>query len=146
MANKKKKKVSECLNCGCSFEFSESQSTGKYCSNKCQQEFQSNKRVQEWIFGISEGTKSHGYALSGPIRKYLLDSADNKCSQCGWCQVNKKTGKVPLQIDHIDGNSANNRPENLRVLCPNCHSLTETYGALNTGKGNRERLRYFKVA
>lgn len=45
-----------------------------------------------------------------------------------------------MQIDHIDGDYKNCRPENLRILCPNCHSLTPTFGALNKGKGRK--LRY----
>ena len=42
------------------------------------------------------------------------------------------TGNDPKElIDHIDGNALNNSEENLRLLCPNCHSLTSTYR--NTG-------------
>ena len=44
---------------------------------------------------------------------------------------NQYSGKVPLQIHHIDGNCLNNKEENLQLLCPNCHSLTETFGNLN---------------
>lgn len=42
---------------------------------------------------------------------------------------------IPLEIDHIDGNSENNSEENLRLICPNCHSLTATYKGANRGKG-----------
>ncbi|MFW5895280.1 MAG: HNH endonuclease [archaeon] len=50
-----------------------------------------------------------------------------------------------LEIEHIDGNAKNNREENLDLICPNCHSLTSTYKALNSGKGNRDRLKYNKL-
>lgn len=40
--------------------------------------------------------------------------------------------KLVLQLDHIDGNSDNNTPSNLQLLCPNCHSQTETFGATQT--------------
>ena len=35
---------------------------------------------------------------------------------------------IPLDIDHINGDSSDNRLENLRILCKNCHALTDTYG------------------
>lgn len=47
-------------------------------------------------------------------------------------EVNPVTKLVPLQIHHIDGDCLNNNEDNLELLCPNCHSLTETYGNLNT--------------
>jgi hypothetical protein len=39
-----------------------------------------------------------------------------------------------LQLDHFDGNQADHRPNNLRFLCPNCHSLTPTYAGKNVGR------------
>jgi HNH endonuclease len=54
---------------------------------------------------------------------------------CGWAERNPVTEKIPLHIDHIDGDWRNNRPDNLRLLCPNHHALTSSYGALNRGKG-----------
>ncbi|MFA5052706.1 MAG: HNH endonuclease signature motif containing protein [Parcubacteria group bacterium] len=48
------------------------------------------------------------------------------CEECGW---NKRTkeGYLPLELDHINGDHRDNRIENLRVLCPNCHSLKPTH-------------------
>lgn len=52
-----------------------------------------------------------------------------KCSCCG---LKEWLGNpIPLELDHIDGNSQNNKKENLRLLCPNCHALTPTYRGKN---------------
>lgn len=55
------------------------------------------------------------------------------------CNICKNTGEwldkeITLHLDHIDGDSKNNEIANLRFLCPNCHSQTETYGGRNIGK------------
>lgn len=50
---------------------------------------------------------------------------ENKCEICG---VSEWQGKeISCELDHIDGNSNNHLLSNLRILCPNCHSQTETY-------------------
>lgn len=54
---------------------------------------------------------------------------DYKCSVCGISEWNNQP--LQLQIDHIDGNFRNNRKENLRFICPNCHSQTDTWGSKN---------------
>ncbi|MPY62009.1 HNH endonuclease signature motif containing protein [Streptomyces spongiae] len=41
---------------------------------------------------------------------------------------------LPLEVDHVDGNWRNNRLENLRLLCPNCHSTTDSYRGRNKGR------------
>ncbi len=51
------------------------------------------------------------------------------------------TGRIPVEIEHIDGDWTNNLPSNLTLLCPNCHSLTPTYRALNRGRGRDWRGR-----
>ena len=51
-------------------------------------------------------------------------------------------GTYALQIHHIDGDATNNREENLQVLCPNHHAMTEHFGSRN--KNSTRRYRYSK--
>lgn len=63
---------------------------------------------------------------------------ENKCSQC---KITEWQGKrISIQLDHINGVNTDNRLENLRMLCPNCHSQTETFGARNTKLRKHSRL------
>ena len=65
-------------------------------------------------------------------RKYLIETRGNGCE---FCTMHKWLGKdLVLQVDHIDGNPDNNFPDNLRLLCPNCHSQTPTYKGGNKKK------------
>ena len=57
---------------------------------------------------------------------------EEKCEMCG---IEDWLGKrLAFELDHIDGNSNNHLLENLRIVCPNCHSQTETYRAKNISK------------
>lgn len=129
-----RKPRSNCLVCG--IENSESRS--KYCSNKCQMEYQHRCYIQRWKEGKETGLIAIG-VVSVHVKRYLREKFGNKCSVCGWAEVNETTGLVPVVADHIDGNWRNNLEENLRLLCPNCDSLTATYAALNKGKGRSNR-------
>lgn len=61
------------------------------------------------------------------LRKRLLVERDYTCEACGI--GNEYNGKpLSLELDHIDGN---NKIENLRILCPNCHSQTPTHRSKN---------------
>ncbi len=61
------------------------------------------------------------------------------CEQCRWAQ-RTSTGHLPLELDHINGNRNDNRLRNLRVLCPNCHSLTAHHrGRIRKMPGWRNR-------
>src|SRR5438045_3712191 len=107
--------------------------SSKFCSNQCQHNEKYRDFVQRWIDGkVSGGSVGR---VSGHVRRYLLEIGGEKCSRCGWNDRHPMTGRVPLEVDHLNGNYADNRPGNVRLLCPNCHALTPTYKALN--KGNR---------
>ncbi|MFH8841058.1 HNH endonuclease signature motif containing protein [Streptomyces sp. NPDC017868] len=75
-------------------------------------------------------------ARSSRIKAAMLEvGVEEQCALC-------RTGAVwlgdplPLEVDHVDGDWRNNRIENLRLLCPNCHSTTDTYRGRNKGRAS----------
>lgn len=120
---------SNCKNCDKEFVFMPSQQSGKYCSNKCQLDYQYKTITKP---RIENGKVHHPCTL----RRYLTES--NGGYKCNICNLSNWNGKdIALHIDHIDGNSDNNFPSNLRFLCPNCHSQTETYCGRNVKNTKR---------
>jgi predicted nucleic acid-binding Zn ribbon protein len=91
----------------------------KYCSFKCQSLF----RLKEVAKKIECGEN----VSSSSLRKYLMLKYDSKCQKCGWGVQNPTSGTVCLDMHHADGNANNNVLSNVEILCPNCHSLTDTY-------------------
>lgn len=139
--NKGTAKTSSCEHCGSEFILYQS-STGRFCSNKCQQDHRRKEYLDKWKNGEENGLVGE-YSMSKFVRNYLLEKNNNRCQICGWGERNQYTKKVPLQIHHIDGNCTNNKEENLQVLCPNCHSLTENYGKRNKN-ATIGRSKYFR--
>ena len=129
--------MSNCLFCGKKLTKSQT----KYCSNSCQQQYQTNSYIQDWLNGEVDGLSGQ-YGLSKRIRDYKFKKANYQCELCGWGKINPFTNTLPLEIHHIDGNYKNNKEENLQVLCPNCHSLTETIkGANKKGREGRDKYK-----
>lgn len=111
-----------------------------YCSHDCQWNFEYKSNIELWKAGKIEGINA-GEGIKPWLRRYLFDKYDSSCTNedCKWGKINVTTGKIPLQVEHIDGDYKNNAESNLTLLCPNCHSLTSTYGALNKGHGREKR-------
>lgn len=123
-----------CLNCGKDIT-SAKNTAHKYCSNECQREYEQKQWVEKYKKDNSIAKSTKWGKIPAPLRNYIFNKFENKCCECGWSKINPYTNTIPLEIDHIDGNSENNSEENLRLICPNCHSLTSTYRGANRGNG-----------
>lgn len=125
---RKIKEYGACIECNVPLK----RANRKFCSNKCQ----GSKKRRETFEKIEAGdTTLHEESY----REYLINKYSSVCMECNWSKINIHTGKVPIQLEHIDGNSENNTLSNLKILCPNCHSLTPTWGGANKGRGRKKR-------
>jgi hypothetical protein len=131
-----------CKLCKEKFKYNPSQKGGFYCSNKCQQEYYYEQNITDWLSKKITG-RVRDDRPSGFVRRFMLEETEYKCSECGWGKPNPLNGIVYLEIDHIDGNRENGYKENLRVLCPNCHTLTDTYKNLNKHIGHHKKRKQF---
>lgn len=144
------------------------QKLGTFCSRRCANSRQWSdevnkkrslkmKEVSPWNKGLSFGPneeknkairesrlqKSRDNFLNGLLveRSSLKTHLSREYGYfCAICSISEWQGKkISLQLDHIDGDAGNNHPTNLRLICPNCHSQTETYGAKNKGNGRKSK-------
>lgn len=137
--NQLRKKYREpcyCLNCG-----KELSNKRKYCDSKCKNEHKYKEYIKRWKQGLETGLRGK-YQLSHYIERYIKEKYNNECCICGWHEINPYTGKIPLEIHHDDGDYTNNTEDNLKLLCPNCHSLTSTYKNAGNHDGRKERSKY----
>ena len=100
-----------------------------YCSNTCSAEGKLLDSIKKLNQGLLFERKT--------IAKALAKINGYKCEICSITEYNNKS--IILQVDHKDGNAGNNFSDNLRLLCPNCHSQTSSFGGRNKGNGRAKR-------
>ena len=129
-----------CLNCNTKLF----KNRRKYCNQKCKNEYTRNLIIKQWLNSEITGTcKGGSYQLLKVVREWVFERANHKCEECNNNDINIYTGNLILQVDHIDGDATNNRPSNLKILCPNCHAKTSTFG--NTCGHKSTRGKYRKI-
>jgi transposase len=122
-----------CKNCGHKLKGS----TRFFCTRSCHKAFMGSNRYARFLAGELDV-----YLTSRSLRGALVKRDGEKCSVCDldkWMNV-----EIPLEIDHIDGNSGNGKSENVRLICPNCHALTPTYKGRNAGNGRHKRRQRYQ--
>jgi len=89
---------------------------------------QKTKDKMNWNKGKFTGT-NFSYDGKGNHKKFLIEERGHVCESC---QNSKWLSKpITLELEHIDGDNRNNEKNNLKLLCPNCHSQTDTWKGRN---------------
>lgn len=135
---KKHERRTHCLKCG-----ERILGAGRfYCSRRCNNAHKADKFTE----AFSSNSLKPGISTTRAIRKHLILTLGERCQECGWARKHEITGRVPVEVDHRDGNAENNHPDNVRLLCPGCHALTSTFRNLNKGKGRAYRRKTADIA
>lgn len=137
--NNRPRTTSVCKNCGKVFPKYPS-SNGMFCSCKCASEYKRLEHYKKIING-DESIMKASYSPS-KYRDYYIKEQGGVCAICG-CKPEHNGKELIFIVDHIDGNAANNKRDNLRAICPNCDSQLDTYKSKNKN-GARHYYRYHK--
>ncbi|WP_208544127.1 HNH endonuclease [Nocardioides seonyuensis] len=97
------------------------------------------RSVARWLAtGEASAVSGHGHF----VRTHILQEQGEVCAICGG-PTTWNGQPMRLVLDHVDGDSTNNRRANLRLICPNCDSQLPTFKARNRGRGRAwRRQRY----
>lgn len=147
---KSKSKLTEslprlCKFCNSLIETSYGKRHGIFCSALCASKYRHKVAESEIFNKIEKGETTFGSSVRNDswwFKRYLILKYGEKCMKCGWEQRNIYTNRIPIELEHKDGNCDNNALSNLELLCPNCHSLTPTYKGANKNKNKAGSSRY----
>jgi 5-methylcytosine-specific restriction endonuclease McrA len=103
------------------------QGNNKFCSISCSAKNKTKVAQEEFWAGNKPNI------FRDVARRFIAERRGYKCEVCG---ISEWAGKeLTLHVDHTNGDPSNNLPENLRLICPNCHSQTQFLGGANKGRG-----------
>ncbi|TAL50743.1 HNH endonuclease [Patescibacteria group bacterium] len=91
-----------------------------------------NRYVQSLDDVLVKGSLYQSFKLKKRLFRVGLKKV--RCEECGWAKKSED-GRIPLELDHVNGDKHDNRLVNLRILCPNCHSLKPTHRGRNKRRG-----------
>ncbi len=106
-----------------------------YCKPQCKTEHAFRLRLDHWL-ETGESTENRN------LRKFITYIDGYTCSCCGLSDWNNKP--ITLEVEHINGNSEDDSRENVCLICPNCHSQTDTYKGKNRGNGRHARAQRYR--
>lgn len=101
---------------------------GLYAPNQCGKGVHKSKREGHGLISLADildGKHPQYQTYKLKLRLYKENLKQNICEVCGCYEWQGK--ELQCELDHIDGDRTNHRLENLRIICPNCHSQTETF-------------------
>lgn len=109
----------------------------KFCDNACQSVYRWNEIKAKISRGQYDVMPFSGNFI---LKRFLTETQGAECKKCGL--VEWMGQPVPLNVHHKDGDATNNTPNNMELLCLNCHGLTENFGKKN--KRCTRKYRYNK--
>lgn len=121
-----------CLKCG--KIFTRTNHKEECCSKRCFVDYRRDRIIENFLNGESNDRQVRNKI----VKKYIIEKQNGLCALCN-CLPFHNGKPLVFIIDHIDGNFANNNPKNIRAICPNCNSQTDTFAGKNVGKNKTSR-------